>query len=103
MRDYSGGRFGRLILYLMIYSSGARDWDVAANRIGFDDSEILQSYQPQFHHIFPKGFLRSTTEDSAVNAMANIAVIGPKINLRISSKDPMEHLHRYKILDDRPR
>ncbi|MFL5332124.1 MAG: hypothetical protein ACJ8H8_02865 [Geminicoccaceae bacterium] len=90
MRDYSDGRFGRLILYLMTYSSGALDWDVAANRIGFDGPEILQTYQPQFYHIFPKGFLRSATEDSAVNALANIAVIGPKINRRISSKNPMD-------------
>jgi hypothetical protein len=28
---------------------------------------------------------------------ANIAVIGPEINIRISSKDPMKYIEKYKI------
>ena len=36
-----------------------------------------------------------------INALANIAVIGPTINIRISSKNPMDYLDRYKISSER--
>ena len=37
--------------------------------------------------------------DEDVQALANIAVIGSTINIRISAKDPLDYLDRYKISD----
>ena len=35
--------------------------------------------------------------DEKINALANIAVIGPAINIRISAQDPMNYIGRYNI------
>jgi hypothetical protein len=32
-----------------------------------------------------------------IDALGNIAVIGPEINIRISAKDPMSYIAKYKI------
>ena len=60
-RDYGDARFGRLLLYLLIFKNRAIDWDQSGTRIGFDDAELLAGFQPQFHHVFPKKFLGATS------------------------------------------
>ncbi len=35
--------------------------------------------------------------DEKINALGNIAVIGPVINIRISAQDPMNYIGRYNI------
>jgi len=40
---------------------------------------VLEDFQPQWHHIFPKKFLEDKYDDIDINALANIAVIGPTI------------------------
>ncbi len=97
MRDYSDSRFGRFLLYLMAYGNKALDWDEAGHRIGFEGVEALADFRPQWHHIFPKKYLEGKVDDDEINALANIAVIGPSINIRISSKDPMRYIEKYKI------
>src|SRR5690606_16022173 len=57
MRDYGDSRFGRLMLYLLIYDAQAEDWDERSMRIGFDAGELLAGFTPQFHHIFPRGYV----------------------------------------------
>lgn len=101
LRDYTDGRFWRFLLYLLVRRNGAQDWDAAGNRLGFQGAELLANYQPQWHHIFPKKFLANASgiEDTAIEALANIAVIGPAINIRISNKDPMKYLDKYQISD----
>jgi hypothetical protein len=99
MRDYVDSRFGRFFLYLLIYNNGAEDWDEHGHRLGFEGLEVLADFRPQWHHIFPKKFLDGKVDASLVDALANIAVIGPKINIRISAKDPMDYVVRYKITD----
>jgi hypothetical protein len=97
LRDYSDSAFGRFLLYLLVYKNKGRDWDENGYRLGFDGAEVLADFRPQWHHIFPKKFLSGKFDDDQINALANIAVIGPNINIRISSKDPMDYLDRYKI------
>lgn len=107
LRDYSEYRFGRLMLYLLAYQNGARDWDRdhSARRIGFDDSGVARGFTPQWHHVFPRKYLeRQATPDSdplLADALANIAVIGPRANIRISAKAPMDYLAREAIDDVR--
>lgn len=101
MADYSDSRFGRFLLYLLVWSNEAKDWDRHGYQLGFEGAQILEDFQPQWHHIFPKKFLGDQYDDQEINALANIAVIGPTINIRISAKNPMEYLEKYKITDDK--
>jgi len=101
LRDYSDSAFGRFLLYLILYRNKARDWDEKSYRLGFDGAQVLSDFRPQWHHIFPRKFLETKYDDEQVNALANIAVIGPGINIRISAKNPMDYLDRYKISDEK--
>jgi hypothetical protein len=101
MADYGDSRFGRFLLYILVWHNGARDWDVHGYRLGFDGAQVLAEFQPQWHHIFPKKFLGDRYDEPEINALANIAVIGPSINIRISAKNPMEYLQKYKITNDK--
>jgi hypothetical protein len=97
LRDYSDSRFGKLLLYLLAYSGKAQDWDQAGLRIGFDNDDLVAGFEPQYHHVFPRKFLQSKVDAALVEALANIAVIGPRINIRISAQDPMSYVNKYDI------
>lgn len=97
LRDYGDSRFGRFLLYLLVYENHAHDWDTAGHRLGFEGLELLEDFRPQWHHIFPRKFLEGKVGEDAIDALANIAVIGPTINIRISAKDPLDYIDRYKI------
>jgi hypothetical protein len=101
LRDYGDSRFGRFILYLLIYRQHALDWDERGHRVGFEGREVLRDFRPQWHHIFPRKFLEDKVTEDAIDALANIAVIGPTINIRISAKDPMDYIERYRIGPDK--
>jgi hypothetical protein len=101
LKDYSDTRFGRFMLYLLVYKNGARDWDLAGHRIGFEGNELMKDFKPQWHHIFPQKFLDKKFEEDKINSLSNISVIGPEINIRIHSKDPLDYLIRYKITPEK--
>ncbi len=101
LRDYGDSRFGRFLLYLLAYRNGAIDWDERGHRLGFEGLQVLADFRPQWHHIFPRKFLSKKVSDDKIDALANIAVIGPDINIRISAKDPMDYIGRYKITMER--
>ncbi len=97
-QSYISSRFGRFLLYLLIYQNKAEDWNEASERIGFDKTDILAKFSPQWHHIFPSKLLeRENFEEQEINAIANVAAIGQTINIRINDKDPMSYIERYKI------
>ncbi|MER8911434.1 DUF262 domain-containing protein [Mesorhizobium sp. M0854] len=99
LRDYSDSRFGRLLLYVLVHNAGAIDWDKPHMKIGFDSGELVAGFTPQFHHVFPKAFIGDNHSASLINALANIALIGPKANIRISKKNPMDYVGNYNIGD----
>jgi hypothetical protein len=109
LRDYSDARFGRLLLYILAFRNKAADWDKSGNRIAFQGNELVSGFSPQFHHIFPRGFLiaKSTGEPhpgiaaEEVEALANIAIIGAGVNIRISDKDPLAYFAKYGIGGDK--
>ena len=80
---------------------GLSHWDHRGVRIGFDDAELLAGFQPQFHHVFPKKFLEGKTDANLIDASANIAIIGPTINIRISKQNPMNYIPKYGITADK--
>ena len=100
-RDYTDGKFWRFLLYLLVYKNGAQDWDKAGTRLGFDGKELLADFRPQWHHIYPQKFLNKQVEPEKIDSLANIAVIGPNINIRISNQDPMKYLDKYSISNDK--
>ncbi len=97
LRDYADGRFGRFMLYLLAYRNKAQDWDEPGHRIGFEGTSLLADFRPDWDHIFPKKYLNGKVPEPLVDALGNIAVIGPTINIRISAKEPMNYIERYKI------
>lgn len=97
MRDYIDSRFGRFLLYLLVYRNKALDWDEGSHRIGFEGVEALSDFNPQWHHIFPKKYLKDKNFNEFIDVLGNIAVIGPNINIRISSNSPMNYVEKYKI------
>ncbi|MGD0206168.1 MAG: DUF262 domain-containing protein [Verrucomicrobiota bacterium] len=97
MADYVDSRFGRFLLYLLVYHNKATDWDEKGQRVGFEGVDLLADFRPQWHHIFPVKYLEATEQEYKINALANIAVIGPEINIRISAQNPMNYIGRYKI------
>lgn len=103
LKDYIDARFGRFLLYLMVYRNGATDWDEHGHRLGFEGQELLADFRPQWHHVFPQKYLEGKVPDEKIDALANIAVIGPTINIRISDKAPMDYVARYKITPDKLR
>lgn len=48
-----------------------------------------------------KSIWKDTWTRALVNALGNIAVIGPEINIRISAKDPMKYIAKYDISDEK--
>lgn len=100
MRDYSD-KFGKLVLYLLIFRNSALDWDGSSRRIAFDGDKLVSGFEPQFHHVFPRKFLKGVSEESLVEALSNIAIIGANTNLKISAKNPLDYFEKYGIGADR--
>jgi len=97
LRDYGDTRFGRLLLYLLIFRRGAADWNKVGDRIAFQGQELVHGFEPQFHHVFPRDFLKGKAKTEQIEALANIAIIGAGTNIRISNKNPLDYFERYKI------
>lgn len=97
LRDYGDARFGRFLLYLLAYRNKAIDWDDQGHRLGFEGVTLLADFRPQWHHIFPGKYLEGKMDEVLIDALANIAVIGPTINIRISAADPLSYVTKYSI------
>ncbi len=99
LSDYRD-RVLRLVLYLLMYDRGARDW-VSKERLGFQGVELLESFNPHWHHIFPKAYLRKEgVPEELWSVFANIAVVGPTTNIRFGARDPMAYIERYRVGED---
>lgn len=95
--------FQRLVLFMLIYCNGAKDW-VDKTRIGYDKtgSPISVGFEPQWHHIFPKSILRKAHVDSEqMNAIANITVMNERTNCtKLAAKKPWEYIQQFGITPD---
>lgn len=77
-------------MYLAFRAAGAKDWNsnllIALDHTGAQD-------KLQFHHIFPKAFLRRIGRSAReADDIANLAFIGGKTNRKILDKPPAEYL-----------
>ena len=81
-------------MFIAFREDGAKDWysklEISVKHRGNED-------KLQFHHIFPKAFLRENYPDlrrNQVNDISNLAFIGGKTNREISAKPPAEYLKK---------
>lgn len=98
--DYRRDRFGRLVLYLLLFDRGAIDW-VSRVRIGFtkDATSLNEGFLPEWHHIFPKDVLKTAQiPEDDWNRLANITVLNEKTNRhRLRAKSPDKYLPEYHV------
>ena len=97
--DQQRNSFLRLMLYLLIFRRGARDW-IRHTRIGYDETgaEITSGFEPQWHHIYPRSVLkRANIPDDEINCLANITVLNERANLRLGRMLPSQYIRRFQI------
>jgi hypothetical protein len=97
---YQGeGRFFKLLLYLVIFKNGARDWFTGV-RIGFTkQNEVNKDFNIEEHHIFPKSLLRSIGKLEEADLLPNIAFINPGTNKKFRDQ-PLTYIQKYNISRD---
>ena len=81
-------------MFIAFREDGAKDWssklEISVKHRGNED-------KLQFHHIFPKAFLRQNYPElrrNQVNDISNLAFIGGRTNKEISAKPPSEYLKK---------
>ena len=72
-------------MFLAFKASGAKDWN-SQLAIGLKHSG--SQHRLQFHHIFPKDYLKGSYTQTEINDIANLSFIGGKTNRKISNKAP---------------
>lgn len=90
----AGNRFLRLMLYLVLFHRGAKDW-VDGTRLGYDRTggPVTSGFQPQWHHIYPRAVLAGKVKDDDINALANITVMNEGTNIRkLGGKEPWRYI-----------
>jgi hypothetical protein len=97
---YQGeGRFFKLLLYLVAFKKGARDW-FSGIRIGFTkQNEVNKKFNIEEHHIFPKSLLRSVDKLEEADLLPNIAFINPGTNKKFRDQ-PLTYIRKYNISKD---
>ena len=82
----------RLMIYLLAFKNDAHDWNTDGYRI---KAEAVGSYQPEWHHIFPRKWLRDKIpgiDRKLIDSVANMAVISGQANRKISAKSPKDYI-----------
>lgn len=100
LEDSRDEYFRLMLMYLMAYDRKACDWK-KGTRLGFEGKDLLTGFSPDWHHIFPKKYLEmNEVPDDRINALANLAVIDPKTNIRFGKKEPSRYLEKYEIANE---
>ena len=82
----------RLMVYLLAFDNDAEDWNTNGYKIR---AEAIGEYKPEWHHIFPRKWLKDNIadiDDKFVNSVANMAVISGEANRKIAAKSPKEYI-----------
>jgi hypothetical protein len=87
-------------MFLAFAADGAQDWSTS---VGISVKHAGKRDRLQFHHIFPKAYLKKHRSDlsrSQINDVANLAFIGGSTNRAISAKAPSDYLS--VLAEDKP-
>lgn len=82
-------------MFLLFKENGAEDW---ATSLRISPKNANSADKIEFHHIFPKAFLkreRKDLQDGEINDIANFAFIGSTTNKQISDKTPAVYRSKY--------
>lgn len=82
-------------MFLMFKDQGAEDW---ATSLRISPKHANSADKIEFHHIFPRAFLkreRKDLQDNEINDIANYAFIGAATNKQISDKTPAAYRGTY--------
>ncbi|RLE59191.1 MAG: hypothetical protein DRJ32_05085 [Thermoprotei archaeon] len=91
------GRFLKLLLYLVVYRNGARDWFTGIRLGWLSNKEINRDFTIQVHHFFPQSLLKRIGIPSEKrDTIANIAFVNPGTNKRLRDA-PNVYIKKYKI------
>jgi uncharacterized protein with ParB-like and HNH nuclease domain len=94
------GRFLKLLLYLVVYRNGARDWFTGVRLGWLPDNEINRDFNIQVHHFFPRSLLKSVgMPTEKIDTVANITFVNPGTNRRLRTA-PIVYVKKYKIKTD---
>ena len=81
-------------MFIAFREDGAKDW---TSKLEISVRHRGSEHKLQFHHIFPKAFLRQNYPElrrNQVNDISNLALISGKTNRDISAKPPSEYLKK---------
>ena len=82
-------------MFLAFRADGAKDW---ATNLLISPKLAGQADKVEFHHVFPKAFMKKARPDIEgrdVDDIANLAFIGSKTNKDISAKAPAAYAGTY--------
>ena len=82
----------RLMVYLLAFKNDAQDWNTDGYKI---QAEAKGPYQPEWHHIFPRKWLKDNVDvidQKSIDSVANMAVISAEANRKIAAKSPKEYI-----------
>ena len=82
----------RLMVYLLAFRNNAQDWNTDGYKI---QAEAKGPYRPEWHHIFPRKWLRDNIPDldnRLLDSVANMAVISGEANRKIAAKSPKDYI-----------
>ena len=77
---------------MLAFKHDAQDWTTDGYRIR---AEAVGSYKPEWHHIFPRKWLRDNVPDlnrKLIDSVANMAVISGEANRKIAAKAPKDYI-----------
>jgi hypothetical protein len=86
-RNTNSGYF--TTMFLAMKWAGARDW---RSDLEISIEHLAKRNKIEFHHIFPKAYLRGTVPDAEINDIANLAFIGSETNKWIRDRAPEKYL-----------
>ena len=87
----------RLMVYLIAFNNNAQDWNSDGYHI---QAEAKGPYRPEWHHIFPRKWLRDNREDldvALIDTVANMAVISGDANRKIAASEPRKYIKELNL------
>jgi hypothetical protein len=82
-------------MFLAFRKAGAKDW---YSKLPIGKEHIGANHSLQYHHIFPKAYLKREARDVDADDIANMAFIAGRTNKSISDKSPASYIA--KILEE---
>ncbi|NCY20821.1 DUF262 domain-containing protein [bacterium] len=76
-------------MFLAFRKAGAKDWN---SKLPIGKEHIGANHSLQYHHIFPKAYLKREAKDVDADDIANLAFIAGRTNRAISDKSPATYL-----------